>query len=100
MISEKYKITSVSITAIRVSHLAPKVATAWVPTPKAPMVWAKVLRIRIAASESPTFSLTRASTAPLRGLSCARLSVKLGVIDSSTASSTEHRKETPIASVR
>jgi len=97
MISEKYRIASVSSTAIRVSHLAPKTRIACVPTPKAPMVCAKVLRIRMAASDWSSRSRTRATAAPASGRSSLRVATKLGVVESSTASSIEHRNDTPMA---
>ncbi len=69
MISEKYRIARVRNTAISVSHCAPNTVRACAPTPKAPMVWAKVFRIRIAASDSSSPFLTALTMPPTRGLS-------------------------------
>jgi hypothetical protein len=74
MISEKYRIASVSRTAISTSHLTPKICTAWEPTPAAPMVWAKVFSIRMLEIDSSRRPLTRLSTAPARGFSARSVS--------------------------
>ena len=100
MISDKYNMARVSKTAISVSQRAPNTFDAWAPTPAAPIVWAKVLRIRILEMDLSRLSLTSFSTRPRRGLGSSWLSMNAGVTDSSTASRTEHKKETPIAIAR
>ena len=58
------------------------------------MVWANVLRIRILESDSSSCSRTAEICLLARGFCSAVCSTKLGVVESSTASRIEQRKET------
>ena len=74
--------------------------TAWAPTPAAPMVWAKVLRIWMLEMDSSRFSLTSCRALARRGWRVSSLATKPGMTDNRTASRTEQRKDTPIAMIR
>ena len=54
MISDRKRIRSVSIAEIKPKYASPNTATAWEPTPAAPMVWATVFKVRIAAKDWST----------------------------------------------
>ncbi len=80
------------------THSSPKMIRTWAPTPAAPMVWAMVLRVRIAASGRSRLSFIRSRVTPIflpRSMSrttCDRGSERMA------ASSREQRNETPSAS--
>ncbi len=97
MISEKNRISSVS-TAEAIARISePQIPCAWAPTPAAPTVWAIVFRLRIAASGRSTSAFMAASRALTAGRSSRSRAMNAGVTLSSTASSTEQRKEKPRA---
>ena len=79
IISERYRIARVNRKATRVSQRGPKTATAWAPTPAAPIVWAKVLSMRMLDMDSSRLSLTCFNTAARFGFWFSSFSTKPGV---------------------
>ena len=99
MISEKTSMSRVRIIEAAVNQLFPS----WwnsAPTPAAPTVCATVLSVRIAASGESISSLRLRSRWPLLRPSRESRSMNDQLVESSTASSSEQRNDTPSASSR
>jgi hypothetical protein len=97
MISVKTRIASVRAAAKMASPVLPEIRAYSAPAPAAPMVWAMVLRVRIAESGRSMSALSASMRTAHLWPFCLALLMAAGVSVSSAASSREQMNETPSA---
>ena len=92
--------STVMMTEPRATQSLPKIFKICAPVPAAPMVWAMVLRVRIAASGRSMFSFISLSLRPDFLPALASTSTCEAGSERMPASSREQKNETPSASDR
>jgi len=94
MISEKMRMRIVVIAETNPNHWLPKASSTCWPTPAAPMVWAMVLRLSMAAMALALSCLYFLNKVAGLNPSSSRMVIYDNGVDMSTASNMEQRNDT------